>query len=154
MIKILYLIWRLEAGGIETICINILKNIDLNKFHIDFVLCMENENKNIYEDLVRSYGSKIYRLTHVDDLKTKKIYLKELNKILKDNKYDVVHAHQDFLNIATLKIARKNGVKNRISHCHNLIQSTTLKEKFITLIKQQMLKRVSTYRLGSNYIIK
>lgn len=60
-------------------------------------------------------------------------YLSELKKLFKQNKIDIIHVHG---NSATmffeLNIAKKNGVKKRIAHCHNSLCSHPLLHKFLS----------------------
>lgn len=46
-VKILYLIYSLNAGGIESLCMNILDNIDLTRFQIDFVVVKDKDRLNL-----------------------------------------------------------------------------------------------------------
>lgn len=116
--KILEMTGSLNCAGIETLLVNVLKNVDKNKFKIDF-LVVENR-KYFYTDEVLQLGSKIYTYPF------KKVYkflipfffLKEIFVLLK-NKYDVVHCHFYFSSGIILFLAWLCGVKTRIVHSHN-----------------------------------
>ena len=56
--KILEITGSLNCAGIETLLVNILKNIDRDKFKVDFFV-VENR-KYFYTDEVLKLGSKIY----------------------------------------------------------------------------------------------
>ena len=51
-IKVLYLTYSLNAGGIEALCVNIIKRINKEKFQIDFVTVKEKNQKQFYDDNV------------------------------------------------------------------------------------------------------
>lgn len=94
-VKILYLIYSLNAGGIESLCMNILDNIDLTRFQIDFVVVKDKDTEQFYDAKVKSYGMKIFA---VGDLRhgTACKYLstrKDIYNLIKKEKYDVVHIH-------------------------------------------------------------
>lgn len=131
--RVLEVVWALTYGGIEQVVMSILKNIDLSKFHIDFISCWEKTVKFPLEDEIKEYGSEIYRLTHVDGKKSKKIYLNELEVILATGNYDCVHAHQDFLNISILQLAKKYRIPVRVSHVHTsgIGNANSLKNKLL-----------------------
>ncbi|MCR4663689.1 MAG: glycosyltransferase family 1 protein [Endomicrobiaceae bacterium] len=115
--KILEMTGSLNCAGIETLLVNVLKNIDRDKFKIDF-LVVANQ-KYFYTDEVLKFGSKIYTYPF------KKVYkflipfffLKEIFVLLK-NKYDVVHCHFYFSSGIILLLAWLCGVKTRIVHSH------------------------------------
>ncbi|MBR3628079.1 MAG: glycosyltransferase family 1 protein [Elusimicrobia bacterium] len=115
--KILEITGSLNCAGIETLLVNVLKNIDKTKYKIDFLVVANK--KYFYTDEVLKFGSKIYTYPF------KKVYkflipfffLKEIFVILK-NKYDVVHCHFYFSSGIILFLAWLCGVKTRIVHSH------------------------------------
>lgn len=115
MKRILHLIWRFDGGGIETFCINLLKNVDTNKYIFDFVVVGDKCHGEDDEILSNSV---IYHFPLIKGKFGKKQYVEELYELLNKKKYDVVHSHLAFMNISTLKIAKKCGIPVRISHTH------------------------------------
>ena len=120
--KILYLIYSLNAGGIESLCMNILDNIDLTRFQIDFAVVKEKNTEQFYDAKVKSYGMKIFA---VGDLRhgTAHKYLstrKDIYNLIKKEKYDVVHIHcghwDKFPDAISAKLC---GVNKIIIHSHN-----------------------------------
>ncbi|MSU82544.1 glycosyltransferase family 1 protein [Anaerobutyricum soehngenii] len=120
--KILYLIYSLNAGGIESLCMNILDNIDLTRFQIDFAVVKEKNTEQFYDVKVKSYGMKIFA---VGDLRhgTAHKYLstrKDIYNLIKKEKYDVVHIHcghwDKFPDAISAKLC---GVNKIIIHSHN-----------------------------------
>ena len=136
--KILEITGSLNCAGIETLLVNILKNIDRDKFKVDFFV-VENR-KYFYTDEVLKLGSKIYTYPF------KKIYkilipfffLKEIFILLK-NKYDIVHCHFYFSSGIILFLAWLCGVKTRIVHSHNtrgMIAPKIFKKIFTTIMQK------------------
>lgn len=120
--KILYLIYSLNAGGIESLCMNILDDIDLTRFQIDFAVVKEKNTEQFYDAKVKSYGMKIFA---VGDLRhgTAHKYLstrKDIYNLIKKEKYDVVHIHcghwDKFPDAISAKLC---GVNKIIIHSHN-----------------------------------
>lgn len=115
MQRILHLIWRFDGGGIETFCINLLKNVDNNKYIFDFVVVGDKCHGEDDEILSNSV---IYHFPLIKGKFGKKQYIEELYELLNKKRYDVVHSHLAFMNISILRIAKKCGIPIRISHTH------------------------------------
>lgn len=120
--KILYLIYSLNAGGIESLCMNILGNIDLNKFQMDFAVVKEKNTKQFYDEKVESYGMKIYAVGDLNHGVAKKYIStrRDIFELIKKGHYDVVHIHcghwDKFPDAISAKLC---GVKTIIIHSHN-----------------------------------
>ena len=122
MIKILYALnGTFHKGGTEAVVLSYYNNIDNTKYHIDFLLhgheedCRDNEVHNY----ILSKGSKIYYVTPRGENFIKNKH--EVAKILKENKYDIVHSHMDAAGYFVLKQAKRASVPLCISHSHKII---------------------------------
>lgn len=124
MIRVLHFVGSLEAGGLETLIMNLYRKIDTSKVQFDFVV--HHRKIGLYEEEIINRGGKIYHLTLLDDKNIFK-YKKQLTKILKDGNYKIVHGHHSSLGSIYLKVAKKAGVPVRISHSHIASFSKTLK---------------------------
>jgi len=115
MIKILVTGMHDLVGGVETFLMSYWQHIDKNKFQMDFLsiypeLCFE-------DDLVKG-GAKIHK---VSDFKKHPLkYAKELSKILRENKYDIIHINMlSTANFIPFIVAKKCKIKKIIAHAHN-----------------------------------
>ena len=132
-IKVLQYFWgKLDAGGAESLIVNIFREMDKNKFDVDF-LVYENK-KFFYTDIIEQLGGHVVPLAEVES----KILLVRLikrwislYKLLKKRKYDVFHCNCDFsMKFIELAIAKKAGVPIRVCHSHNSsLDKTSLKGK-------------------------
>lgn len=120
-IKVIHITEKLQAGGIENFIMNIYRNINREKFHFDF-LVTRNENE-FFEDEISKLGGKKFV---IDCDKNENVFMrvlkesKEIEKFLKNNKYDVVHIHSGTpLRVFYLRAAKRAGVKKRIYHSHS-----------------------------------
>lgn len=147
MIKVLYFVDRMLKGGIQSLVIEIVKNINKEKVQIDFLLLDDGKEYEL-ENTLKDLGCKIYKLngiwinTPLDFLKYKKV----LDKFFKvHNDYDVVHMHSSSKNYMVLKKAKKYGIPVRIAHSHNIdFQTKNPIKKFIGNIFKIYLKKYST----------
>lgn len=114
-IKVLHFIPAFNFGGIETIVMNLFRNIDREKFEFDFLVEGNTQNKLTQE--IQELGGKIYRLDKYKRYNIAK-YAKQLDTIFKHEKFDVIHAHTVTRVPLVLSIAKKNNIKTRIMHAH------------------------------------
>lgn len=106
----------LAKNGIATCILNYYHAIDNSEIQMDIVApnIVDKELKN---DL-KSNGSKVYELT-MRKTSTVKYFLKLIN-IIRENKYDIIHAHGNSCTLAIEMIAALlGGCKVRIAHSHN-----------------------------------
>lgn len=106
----------IRKNGICVSQLDYLKNMDKNKFKIDIIAYSGDSQKMIEE--YKSTGNNVYVLPN----RTKELfkYVNELKKLIKNNKYDIVHVHgSSSLMAIELNIAKKCNVKVRIAHSRN-----------------------------------
>lgn len=120
-IRILQIISNLETcNGITSYLLNYYKNIDLNKFQIDFLVCkdMNTDSQKNFEFLSKN-GSHIYYLQQIG-IKNMFGALRKMNDFFRKNasKYDIVHCHMLNNGAFFLHYAKKYGVRIRILHSH------------------------------------
>lgn len=103
--------------GISNVVLNYYKNFQSRVINMDFALPGKSNKTRANEQLNKS-NSKIYYLPS----RTKNLYnyLKQLNEILDNNEYDVVHIHGNSSTmLIETSLAKKNKVKGIIPHAHN-----------------------------------
>lgn len=126
-IRILHEIAKLDAGGVESLIMNIYRHIDRSKIQFDFLV---HRQSGFYEEEVYRLGGRIFRVAPFNPLKHYR-YLKSMDSFFKKHpEYLIFHAHSD-LNFWPLMIARKNGVPVRIAHSHNVKTNFNLKLLFM-----------------------
>ncbi len=122
-IRILQIVGMMNRGGAETWLMHVLRNIDREKFHIDFLV--GTTESCAYDDEIRSLGSRIIPCTGASNPLT---YGRKFKQILQEyGPYDVVHAHIHHYNGAILRSAHQAGVPIRV--CHSHIDSSPLEAK-------------------------
>lgn len=138
-IRVLHIVPNMQAGGLETLIMNIYRNIDRTKVQFDFLV--HYTGNYFYDDEIRSLGGRIYKLSVRDDNNFIK-YLKDLDAFFKKHpEYKIVHGHMESLGQFYFKAAKKNGVPVRVAHSHNSATENTIKGK----IKGLLLKRYKVF---------
>lgn len=116
-IRVLHVVPNMNAGGLETLIMNIYRNIDRTKVQFDFLLHYEGEF--FYSKEIRELGGKIYHTSVRDDSNLIK-YFKDLNHFFKEHQeYRIIHGHMVSTAIFYLFYARKYRCEKRIIHSHN-----------------------------------
>lgn len=138
-IRVLHIVPNMQAGGLETLIMNIYRNIDRTKVQFDFLV--HYTGNYFYDDEIRSLGGRIYKLSVRDDNNFIK-YLKDLDVFFKKHpEYKIVHGHMESLGQFYFKAAKKDGVPVRVAHSHNSATENTFKGK----IKGLLLKRYKVF---------
>lgn len=110
MIRIAIIAGVLHSGGKRNLIMEFYRHIDRSKMQFDFI-CDSDSNGIPYEEIER-LGGKVYVVPPYKNIIP---HLKETYKILKENKYPVVHAFDNTLNLFPMMLAKMAGVKVRIS---------------------------------------
>lgn len=138
-IRVLHVLQRMEAGGTQTLLMNLYRNIDRSKVQFDFFV--EYPEKQFYDDEIEKLGGKIYYNTFREDFNILK-FQKNFEKVLTNHvEYNIVHVHAYTVGYFILKVAKKCGVPVRIVHSHN--NETTRDSKY--LIKRLLQKLYPIY---------
>lgn len=117
-IRVLHILNELNTGGAERIVFSYFQHIDRNKFQWDFVMTRyaDPNKKGILEDEIESMGGHIYRVHRKRENYLKNI--KDIDTIIKNGDYDIVHSHLDELSTVYLMSAKWHKVPVRICHSH------------------------------------
>jgi len=115
-IKILMLVSKLDLTGISAVVMNYCSHMDLSKFEIE--IAAGEPIADIHKTTCESLGIKLHQLPN--RWNGSKKYYKEINRILREKKFDILHVHGNSATMAVeLFLGWKHGVKIRIAHSHN-----------------------------------
>lgn len=114
---ILHILGAFNMGGVETMVMNIYKNIDFNKLKFDFIV--NGAEIGYYEDQLNLKCSKIFHIAKRSDSLIRHFF--DIYCIVKNGNYCVVHYHAEnsFLAFTDLLICKLAGAKELIVHSHN-----------------------------------
>lgn len=114
-IRILYVLPNLRiCNGMASYAMNYFRNINKEKFKIDFLLLRSIPSP--YSNEIEQTGSQIFILPSPQKGIFK--YLKALDKVFNSTKYDIVHCNVMNAGAIILKSAKKNRIRIRILHSH------------------------------------
>lgn len=147
-IRVLHVVGNMGIGGIETLIMNIYRNIDRDKVQFDFLI--HNPTEGEYADEIRKLGGHIYRMPVLRD-KTHTYYWRyfEYKQALKKffskhQEIKVLHGHMTNTASIYMPIAMKYGnVKCCIAHSHQT-EATPGLSGVVTNILQRHLEKIAT----------
>lgn len=144
--NVLHVIAGMNRGGAETLLMNIFRNIDRSKYRFFFLV--HNEEEGIFDKEILELGGVIFRVENPK--KNLRNYKKELNKILINEKIDVIHSHMYSFSGIILNVAKKVGTPVRIAHSHNTQDgySTNLKRIVYRNLTKRLINKNATDLLG------
>lgn len=108
MKRLLCIVGGMNAGGAETFLMKLYRNIDRNKYQMDF--CVSKQEKGFYDDEITAMGGRIIHT--IAKSKNPFASFKSLYTIIKENEYDyVMRVSQHSLSALELVIAKMAGAK-------------------------------------------
>ncbi|MEK0179786.1 MAG: glycosyltransferase family 1 protein [Oscillatoriales cyanobacterium] len=124
-IRILHVVGGMNRGGVETWLMHVLRNIDRDRFQMDFLV--HTTEPCPYDDEAIALGSKI-----IPCLSPAKpwLYARNFKRILREyGPYDVVHSHVHHFSGYVLWLAKQADIAVRIAHSHNDTSSAEAKAR-------------------------
>jgi glycosyltransferase involved in cell wall biosynthesis len=110
----------MNRGGIETLLMNLYRNIDKSIVQFDFLV--HTEKTGDFDDEIKRMGGLIYSIPPRNKGVLKN-YKALKNFFIEHKEYKIVHQHISSLSYVTpLKIASKQKIPLRIIHAHNTKQ--------------------------------
>ena len=109
------MVGAMNPAGVETWLMNILRNIDRNRYRMDFLV--HTAQPGVYDEEIRSLGSQVIPCLHPRRPLT---YARNFVRCLRRHgPYDFIHSHVHLFSGYVVQLARRVGVPCRISHSHN-----------------------------------
>lgn len=156
-IKIVHVVGGLNYGGVEAVLLNYFSNINLEDYDLT-IISHEKSNKECKEQFEKM-GFTIYEVPSKKE--NFKENIKQIYKILKKIKPDIVHSHLTLSNYAPLCIAWICGIKVRISHSHLVYESKSAIQKLYAFLSNIFAthymacgKLAATYLFGKKKVKK
>lgn len=140
-IKVLVVISKLRIGGAEKVAVDIGVNADKSRFELDYLVF--GDEKRDYEEFLLKNGCRVICFPEPSD--NFGDYLKSLKKLIKENGYNVIHAHTMFNCGWAMLVGKLCGVKVRISHAHSaLLEERGVKTKLYEFLMRMLISLFST----------
>lgn len=128
------------SGGVGTVVMNIFRNIDRDKFVIDF--CVPDSDAGLFDSEIIQAGSRIFHIPQIRKVGPIR-FITTVKSILKENgPYDAVHVHSVHMGALAIVAAKKSGIKKRIYHVHNTQDAALDRLPFHNLVEALLKKTI------------
>ena len=151
-IRVLHVLGAMNRGGVEAWLMALLRNIDHDRYHLDFLV--HTTEPAAYDEEVRALGSKIIPCV---DPQRPLLYARNFRKIIEEHgPYDVVHSHVHHFNGWVLWQAARAGVPVRVAHSHNGSRNSrmnapdNLVRRMYLNLTEWLVRRYATHGLASS----
>ena len=125
-IRILQVVGKMSYGGMETLIMNVYRNIDRNKVQFDFLVHYPEAGE--YDEEIKRLGGKIYYMPRTK-ISNYFIYKKAIKKFFAEHhEFSAVHGHLHNLAFVYMPIAKKYDIEC-IMHLHNNSVERNIKGK-------------------------
>ncbi len=131
---------KMENGGVESVIMNYYRHIDRSKIQFDFFV--DRDSSIPQKNEIESLGGKIYLVPPYQKVNA---YITELIRLLKDNKYKIVHSNLNTLSVFPLYAAKKVGVPIRIAHNHSTAGKGETKKNIMKYMLRSLAKVNATH---------
>lgn len=142
--KVLHIVGGMDIGGTETMLMNLYRQIHKDT-RFDFISYYDRDG--YYDKEIIELGGKIISTKSPAEIGQLKA-IKNLYKIIKEGRYDIVHAHTLFNCGIAMIAAKLAGTKIRISHSHTNLDmgNSIIKKIYFTIM------RILIILFSTNYI--
>ncbi|MEZ2229403.1 glycosyltransferase family 1 protein [Microcoleus sp.] len=135
-IRILHAVGGMNRAGTETWLMHVLRNIDRDRFQMDFLV--HTDQPSAYDEEIRALGCKIIPCL---DRSKPWLYSRNLKRILREyGPYDIVHSHVHHFSGYILWLAKQAGVPIRIAHSHNDTSEVDAHASFLRRLYTTLMK--------------
>ncbi len=110
MIRVAIIAGVLHSGGKRNLIMEYYRHIDREKVQYDFIC--DSDSNGIPYDEIKSLGGRVYTVAPYKQLP---LHMLDTYRILKKNKYDIIHAFDNTLNVFPMLLGKAAGIKVRIS---------------------------------------
>ncbi|AFY54696.1 glycosyltransferase [Rivularia sp. PCC 7116] len=147
-IRILHVLAGMNRGGVETWLMHVLRNIDRERFQMDFLVA--TTQLCAYDEEVIALGSKIIPCLHPSK---PLMYARNFKRLYQQHgSYDIVHSHIHHYSGYILRLAKQVGIPIRIAHSHNDTSSQEAKaglfRRFYLGLTEYLIKQYATLGLA------
>ena len=149
-IKVLMVGGSMNIGGLENQIVNIIRYANKDQFQIDYTTTVDVP---FYKQEIESLGGRCIKIPDMD-WSCPWVYCRELVRVIKNGKYDIVHSHELFHSGITLCIAKKAGVPCRFAHAHNWCdddgsgKKRSLIRSVYNIVMRKMINHYSTNQIA------
>lgn len=127
MIRVAIIVGKMDSGGKKNLIMEYYRNMDRAKVQFDFIC--DADSQAIPDEEIKDLGGIVYRITPYKNIICN---MWDMHKLFKKNRYPVIHAYNNTMNLFPMVIAKVTGVPVRISESLSMGN----KREYKTVIKE------------------
>ncbi len=136
--RVLCIVSSMDAGGAETFLMKLYRNLDRDKYQMDF--CVNNEKSGLYDDEIRQLGGKIYVIPCKSENFLK--FKRNLADVVSKNGYKyVLRITSNGMGFWDLKIAKESGAVRCVARSSNSSDGNSMKVKIAHLLGRALYQK-------------
>lgn len=113
-VRVLQVVLGLEQTGIDNVVMDLYRHMDRSRYQFDFVVF--GDRTGAHEPEAKALGARVW---HVPARSAGwRASEAALRRVIRDQGYPLVHAHQDCMSGQVLKQAKRAGAAVRLAHAH------------------------------------
>ena len=147
MQRILHVVNIMDRGGVETMLMNVYRQIDRSKMQFDFLTHPFHRSYiQEYEDEITEMGGIVYKAPRF--IKNPKEYYQYIQKVYDSQPYHIVHGHSlETSSVVYMREAKKRGMY-LIAHAHSTGDKGSLASRSAVQLAHKMIRRYPDYFFG------
>lgn len=150
--RILHVVGGMDRGGAETWLMHILRNIDRDRYQMDFLA--PEDRHYAYTDELEALGSQIFSCALFEPSRPWRYATNFKRVLLEHGPYDAIHVHVHHFSGYVLRLAKQAGIKTRIIHSHidtsSIEAQANWKRKLYTGLMTSWIAKNSTVGLATS----
>lgn len=146
MKRVLIIAGKLYIGGAERVCRNIGYYSNPALFQIDYLVF--GEKVEAYEPELLEKGCRIWHMPSPGEGYLR--FYRDLKRLIRENRYDIVHSHTMFNSGIVLLAAKRCAVPIRIAHSHSICgpERRSFMQSFYEKSMRKLILRSATHYIG------
>ncbi len=148
-IRILHVVGGMNAGGVETWLMQVMRDVDRRAFRMDFVA--GTDCRCTYDDEIAGLGGRVYQCPAIN--RPLRFAAQLAQVLVERGPFDVVHSHLCWRSGHVLRLAAAAGVPVRIAHSHDAVAGApgwNLPRRAYQRLMRSWILRHSTDRLAGS----
>lgn len=142
-IRVAQVMGKMIGGGLESVVMNYYRHIDRSKVQFDFII--DEDSTLIPHDEIELLGGRIFIVPPYQHVFA---YQKALVKLFREQKWRIVHSHENALSVFPLRAAKRAGVPVRIAHSHSTSGTGEPVRNIIKWLLRRFANVYPTYRMA------
>lgn len=114
MIRVAQVMGYMDGGGVEQVVMNYYRHIDRSRVQFDFLVC--EGSGMVPRAEIEGLGGRVFTVPSYKNLPR---YMRELERLFREERWPIVHSHVNALSVFPLRAAKRAGVPTRIAHSHS-----------------------------------